>query len=297
MALRAIIADLHGNLEATRAVLEDARRQGATSVICLGDVVNYGPDPVACLRLTETFTLTLRGNNEQALLRGAERFRPAARRALAWTRQQLVEAFGEEGLASRIERMPISHRDGLTLFVHASPRQPLDEYLSYRDTLEEEGRRKLQTIFREYLGTVRVCYCGHTHAPGLIVQTSSGLMGFGGADLPQTYTLGRERVIAIAGSVGQPRDHRRSASYILEDTEAGVIHFRRVDYPVEQTAAKCLRELFLWEYACRLLNRPSTPDAARRLAGELTQAGLLTPQETAEINYFLRLAEPGPEPG
>ena len=295
MALRAIVSDLHGNLEATKAVIEDGRRAGAESIVCLGDVINYGPDPVECMRLAETFTLTLRGNNEQALIHGAERFRPAARRALAWTRRRLVEAFGEANLRARIERMPLSMRDGPCLFVHGSPRDPLDEYLSYRDVFEEEGRARLETIFREYLGTVRACYCGHTHAPGLIIQGTGTLMGLGGTDLPETYTLGRDRVIAVVGSVGQPRDHRRAASYVLEDSDTGVIHFRRVPYPVERTAAKALRELFLWEYACRLLNRPVTVEAARKLAEELQGQGLLTADEAAEVRYFLRLAEPDEE--
>jgi len=292
VALRAIISDLHGNLEATQAVLEDARREGAASIICLGDVVNYGPDPVACLRLAAGFALTLRGNNEHALIKGPHRFRPAARRALAWTRDRLVEPLGEQDLAARIERMPLSHREGPTLLVHGSPRDPLDEYVSYRDVFDEEGRARLEVIFREHMGTIRVCFCGHTHAPGLIVQTPSGLMGLGGLDLPESYTLGRDRVIAVAGSVGQPRDHRRAAPYILEDTDAGVIRFRHVAYPVEKTAAKALRELFLWEYACRLLNRPVTPDAARELAAELQHGGFLTESDAAEIRYFLHLAEP-----
>ena len=295
MAPRAIISDLHGNLEATQAVLDDARREGAKEIICLGDVVNYGPDPVACLRLAAACTLTLRGNNEHALIRGPHRFRPAARRALAWTRQRLVEAIGEKELAARIERMPISHRDGPLLFVHGSPRDPLNEYLSYRDAMSEEGRAKLEVIFRDHFKGVRVCFCGHTHAPGLVVQTPQGLMGLGGVDLPETYSLDRGLVIAIAGSVGQPRDHRRAASYILEDSEAGLIRFRRVEYPVETTAAKTLRELFLWEYACTSMNRPATPDAARELAAELQHAGLLTPNEADEIRYFLRLAEPADE--
>ena len=49
MALRAIISDIHGNLEALTAVLADIRRQNADEIVCLGDIVGYGPDPCACL--------------------------------------------------------------------------------------------------------------------------------------------------------------------------------------------------------------------------------------------------------
>src|ERR1700758_1294825 len=85
----AILSDIHGNLEALRAVLEDIRRQGAEAIYCLGDVVGYGPEPCACVDLALGFKVTLLGNHDQGALFDPEGFSPVAERAIFWTREQL----------------------------------------------------------------------------------------------------------------------------------------------------------------------------------------------------------------
>ena len=85
----AILSDIHANLEALRAVLADAGREGAEAVYCLGDVVGYGPEPRACLDLALDFRLTVLGNHDHAALFDPAGFSPSAERAIFWTRGQL----------------------------------------------------------------------------------------------------------------------------------------------------------------------------------------------------------------
>src|SRR5215470_15936131 len=120
----AILSDIHGNLEALRAVLADVEQQGAEAVYCLGDVVGYGPDPRACLDAARSFRLTLLGNHDQGALFDPAGFSPAAERAIFWTRDQLEKAAGpRQRIDARWEFLadrPYSHRDGHGLFVHGS---------------------------------------------------------------------------------------------------------------------------------------------------------------------------------
>src|ERR1700722_3613851 len=89
----AILSDIHGNLEAVRAVLEDVRRHGAEATYCLGDV-GYGPEPRACVDLALGFDVTILGNHDQGALFDPVGFSPVAERAIFWTREQLESRGG-----------------------------------------------------------------------------------------------------------------------------------------------------------------------------------------------------------
>ena len=86
---RAIISDIHGNLEALEAVLADIDAQGVTSIYCLGDIVGYGPNPRDCVDYAMKFDLCVLGNHDQGALFDPEGFSSGAERAIFWTREQL----------------------------------------------------------------------------------------------------------------------------------------------------------------------------------------------------------------
>src|SRR5687768_3423557 len=95
----AIVSDIHSNLEALTEVLKDIRSQeGVKEILCLGDVIGYGPNPRECLRIAmKDFRFNLLGNHEQAVMQGAQGFNPKARKAVDWTKEQLTgEAFPME---------------------------------------------------------------------------------------------------------------------------------------------------------------------------------------------------------
>ena len=86
---RAIISDIHGNLEALEAVLEDIRSQGVSTIYCLGDIVGYGPNPKECVDHARGFAMSVLGNHDQGALFDPEGFSSGAERAIFWTRSQL----------------------------------------------------------------------------------------------------------------------------------------------------------------------------------------------------------------
>ncbi|MFO0897131.1 MAG: metallophosphoesterase family protein [Pirellulales bacterium] len=239
---RAIISDIHSNLEALEAVLQDIRAQGITEIYCLGDIIGYGPNPRECIDLVMQCNVTLLGNHDQGALFDPEGFNTGAERAIFWTREQLESPRGDpEQNARRWEflgELPRNRREEGLLFVHGSARNPLNEYVFPEDIYND---RKMQNIF----GLIeKHCFQGHTHVPGVFVQ--SGAFSFNSPDeIDYRYRLGDEKTMVNVGSVGQPRDGDRRACYVVLEDVAGSngtktfdITFRRVEYPFEQTIEK-----------------------------------------------------------
>ena len=147
--MKAIISDIHGNMEALQAVLADIKEQGIREVYCLGDVVGYGPNPRECVDRIMDSKLVLLGNHDQGAMFDPDGFNPPAERAIFWTRSQL-EASGEnrqkkEARWDFLAERPRSHReDGGYLFVHGSARNPLNEYVFPEDIYNQ---RKMERIF------------------------------------------------------------------------------------------------------------------------------------------------------
>ena len=91
---RAIISDIHSNLEGLRAVLDDIASQGMTEIYCLGDIVGYGPNPAECIDEVMKCQACLLGNHDQGALFDPEGFNTGAERAIFWTRDQLEQHSG-----------------------------------------------------------------------------------------------------------------------------------------------------------------------------------------------------------
>jgi diadenosine tetraphosphatase ApaH/serine/threonine PP2A family protein phosphatase len=230
--MQALISDIHGNLEALQAVLEDIDSQGVTDIVCLGDMVGYGPNPRECVDLLrERCSLVLMGNHEQALFT-LGKFNPVAKRALQWTRDQLESSF-EDDVVSRLAflaGLPRTHRDTGRLFVHASSCDPLGEYVHPEAVWEEKRMARL------FAAVEHVCFQGHTHVPGVFLERPGEPSEFRGASEARTTHLRRHKAMVNVGSVGQPRDGDWRACYALFDGKA--VHFQRVEYAVRTTMRK-----------------------------------------------------------
>jgi predicted phosphodiesterase len=90
--VKAIISDIHSNLEALQAVLADIKAQGITEIYCLGDVVGYGPNPRECIDLVMDAKLVILGNHDQGAMFDPDGFNGPAEKAIFWTRAQLESA-------------------------------------------------------------------------------------------------------------------------------------------------------------------------------------------------------------
>ena len=208
----AVISDIHANWPALEAVLADLPE--VDDVVCLGDVVGYGGDPVRCLDLVrERGWLTLSGNHDLACTDDDVLgwFNEDAAVAIRWTIEQLG--------ADRIEWLralpPKDTREG-ALFVHASPRSPVFEYVMD----SESAAANLNQL------GVGLCFHGHSHLPG-VFRMDDGWV-------EHDYRLGPVTLPGPAlinpGSVGQPRDRDPDASYGVWNTREGTFDFRRVAY-------------------------------------------------------------------
>jgi diadenosine tetraphosphatase ApaH/serine/threonine PP2A family protein phosphatase len=230
--LIAVISDVHGNLEALEAVLEDAKREGADEIVCLGDVVGYGADPNACIeRVNEVAVATVLGNHDQAARDGspAETFNDVARAAIRWTAEQITPENRE-----RLRAYPWDYVAHGARFVHASPSDPP----AWRYILTEQEAWNAFEACPEDL-----CFVGHSHVPLRVVLRGGRLVV-----LEDSVIELREddRLLVNVGSVGQPRDGDWRASYALWDPAAGRIVARRVAYDRE-TASRKIREAGLPE--------------------------------------------------
>ena len=236
--MKAIISDIHGNVEALDAVLADIKSVNVTEIYCLGDVVGYGPNPRECIDRVMSCKVCLLGNHDQGALFDPEGFNAGAERAIFWTRQQL-----ETGDPKRNEvrweflgERPRTHREGKFLFVHGSARNPLNEYVFPEDIYNQRKMERIFSLVDHY------CFQGHTHVPGVFTEA---LNFFSPEELNFEYDLGAEKILVNVGSVGQPRNGDPRASYVLlDDTDKGPgsgcghLTFRRVEYDKEATIAK-----------------------------------------------------------
>jgi predicted phosphodiesterase len=229
--VKAIISDIHSNLEALDAVLEDIAKQDVEAIYCLGDVVGYGPNPRECIDRVMQCQVVLLGNHDQGAMFDPEGFNPPAERAIFWTRAQL-EAPGESRAAREkrwefLAERPRVHREENFLYVHGSARNPLNEYVFPEDIYNQ---RKMERIFAL---VERYCFQGHTHVPGIFTES---LQFFSPEEVGGEYQLDGRKTLCNVGSVGQPRDGDWKACYILLDGET--IRYRRVPYDIETTIKK-----------------------------------------------------------
>ena len=229
---RAIISDIHGNLEALQAVLAHIGDQRVDEIFCLGDIVGYGPNPCECLDLViERCKLGLLGNHDQGAMFDPEGFNSGAERAIFWTREQLENATGDRDRIDRrwdyLGTMPRIHRDDPWLYVHGSPRNPVNEYVFPEDIYNQKKMEKLFGLIS------RGCFQGHTHVPWVFLESLEFITP---EQVDNVFAMGNERFMVNVGSVGQPRDGDPRSCYVIQ--EDSKITFYRVDYDVNVTAEK-----------------------------------------------------------
>jgi predicted phosphodiesterase len=217
-----VLSDIHSNLPALEAVLAEVDLAHIDEVLCLGDLVGYGPNPDECIaRLRELPLRCVAGNHDWAAIGKMDtaEFNPAAREACQWTTKELT-AENRAYLESLPETLV---QDNYTL-VHGSLRAPIWEYVTHPLVAQRSF---------ELLNT-QLCFHGHTHVPVIFREEGPHPQAY---ILPpgQRINLDTNRYMINTGSVGQPRDGDPRASYLLFDSREATVEHRRVDYPVEET--------------------------------------------------------------
>jgi diadenosine tetraphosphatase ApaH/serine/threonine PP2A family protein phosphatase len=217
-----VLSDLHSNLEATQAVLADARAAGYERVVCLGDIVGYGGSPnevVDLLRSLEPAGV-IRGNHDKvaAGVEEGENFNDIARAAALWTREMLTP--GNRRWLAELPRGPLDQ--GGFLISHGTPLDEDAYILSEMDAL---------VVFDSMEFTL--AFFGHSHFACAFVLGPDGARLEMLEDDDCVLDVGAgARYLVNPGSIGQPRDHNPKAAYALFDSASGRVTVRRVAYDV-----------------------------------------------------------------
>jgi predicted phosphodiesterase len=222
----AIIADIHGNLEAFQVVLEDIQEQGCTHYACLGDVVGYNANPKECLDKVRAMNIPcVKGNHDEYCSTDdtMEGFNPAAAQAVAWTRKQLTEDDREWLRDLKYQRMV----NNFTI-VHAT----LDGPQRWGYVFD-----KLAAAASFTYQSTNVCFFGHTHVPVAFMRDS---MVRGGTYSKFKVEPGKKYFVNV-GAVGQPRDNNPKAAYVVYDLDEGTIELRRLEYDIAAAQKKIIK--------------------------------------------------------
>jgi len=235
--VHAIISDIHGNATALKAVLEDIRRQGISTIYCLGDIVGYGPRPTDCIDLVRKHCqVAICGNHDVAVLTQAFGFHKYAREAIDWTRDQVkptaTSLWPTRARWDFLRNLPDRHeeKEGRVLYVHGSPRDPVMEYVEESDTVDMGfgPSDKIKDIFSRVQW---LCFVSHTHHPGVFTGDFKFVK-------PEALDGGRYQIpadgktIVNIGSVGQPRDQNPRACYVTVNESS--VQYHRTEYDIEQ---------------------------------------------------------------
>lgn len=227
----AIVADIHGNYTALKAVFEDLKNRNISHVMCLGNIVGLGPKPAKCVDyISKNCFLSVLGNHDYAIVNKAVGCSHLVWRAIDWSRTK-IEGGDPEIAANRwrfFEKLPERYDKNGISFVHGSPRDPVSEYVFPEDV--DRDPRKLEESFALF---EKVMFVGHTHIPGVFHEDISFVSA---TDMNNYFHYRRgAKVMINVGSVGFPRDGDRRACYI--EINKNEMTWHRVDYDVEKVAS------------------------------------------------------------
>ena len=235
----AILGDVHANLEALQAVLDDAKQQGVTHYACTGDIVGYNADPKICLQMIRSLKCkVVQGNHDYytGCNESMELFTSRARKSIYWTRKQL-SPFDRKYL----RQIPLILDVETFTLVHSSLSNPHRWSYVFRNKAADAN-------FRNQFNPV--CFYGHTHMPMAFIKGQSIKKEF--YDTLQVQP-GRQYLINV-GSVGQPRDRNPKSGYVIYDLDEQTITMRRVEYDIETTQRKIRVSGLPFRNALRLAN-------------------------------------------
>lgn len=225
----ALFGDIHSNLQALEACLEDAGAAGAQAHVFLGDFVGYGGDPDAVLNrimdLCAKGARAVKGNHDDMASDFDRDMNPSAARAAKWTRDQLS---GQQ--RAFLDQLPMSIRDDDRLYVHSDASAPAKwRYVTDCDTA------RLSLMATE----ARLVFCGHVHQPCVYgLGNDNKMTSFVPEENCAIPLLPSRRWHVVVPSTGQPRDGNSLAGYALYDPKTRHLTMRRVPYDIDLAAQR-----------------------------------------------------------
>jgi len=226
-----VFSDIHGNLEALEAVLNDVKRKKIDYYLFLGDLVGYGASPNEVVKrvLSLKRLFMVRGNHDKAVcgLDSIQTFNPIAAAAIEWTRKNLHPK--HLSVLSGLPKSPLIIHHEISI-CHGSPFD--EDYYIFGEFDAVEAFGFIETP---------LCFFGHTHFPFIYAEKEQVVEGTFIQETPFELRLEKgTRYLINPGSVGQPRDRDPRAAYAIFDSKTNRIKFYRVKYDVNQTQRKIL---------------------------------------------------------
>ena len=245
-----IISDVHGNLEALRTVHKELERYGCDKILCLGDIVGYGPCPNECIDfLRENAIFAIKGNHDHYVNCSPEtaarlEISEIALRAMTWTRE-VVRAENADWL----RQLPFTFCSDDITFLHAAIDTVDGEYWPYIFDAQA-------AMFHFYFQETTVAFFGHIHVPLLFACNGHGNQTSVYMEKLKKRHLklsGEHRFLINPGSVGQPRNADNRSCAIIFDSDSGEIEPLMVEYDIFATCKLILAAGLPEELAFRLI--------------------------------------------
>jgi len=226
----AIFGDIHGNLEALKAVLQETWRLGVTHYACIGDVVGYNANPKECLDIVRNMEMLgiVKGNHDAYTSSDEDlsSFNAQAAQAVEWTKRQLSEADMDW-----LRKLPLKQHCYIQKYhvrfslVHATLDNP-DKWGYIFDRFMAETSMQYQWT--------PLCFFGHTHTPLAFDKSDLTI----GGTYDEIKLMPNHKYLVNVGSVGQPRDRDPRAGFVTYDPEERIVQLHRVAYDIEACQKK-----------------------------------------------------------
>ena len=231
-----LISDIHSNLEALSAVISRLEKMNVDRVICLGDIVGYGANPVECIKLVrEKCDVVLAGNHDFAVAGNLSIswFNQDALDSVIWTKKNI-----DDNMSNYLSSLPLTYVKEDVVYVHATPHKP--EKWSYIVSMEDALYE-----FRYFRGSL--AFVGHSHIAGIYCHD--------GSTHKNEINLERsKRYIINIGSIGQPRDGNPDAAFAVYDDDHKRVNIEREPYDIDSAAQK-IYDASLPEYLASRLSK------------------------------------------
>jgi diadenosine tetraphosphatase ApaH/serine/threonine PP2A family protein phosphatase len=227
-----IFSDVHANLEALQAVLNEYQKIHIDRYVCLGDIVGYGANPNECCQIVRDLTdFVVLGNHDAACCgrMSPEWFNSAARAAVEGHQHMLDAAH-----VSWLAQLPYCIELNDMLLCHGSPYQQAE----FHYILDESD---VEAIALHVPARPPLMFVGHTHRGTTFIFRETPVLHIWEDTRGTIRILPDNRYVFNVGSVGQPRDGDWRASYAIFDTEARTFELRRTDYDVDRASEKIER--------------------------------------------------------
>lgn len=224
----AIISDIHSNIEALQAVLKAIEQEEVDKILCLGDIVGYGPNPNECIDLVQQHCeIILTGNHDFACIENSELFyfNKYAKQAVEWT----LTVLKKENL-EYLAKLPLQEKIENYCLVHANAYDPRSwDYVLSLDEAEYNFSK-----FSE-----KICFIGHSHHPIIYMEyTENDTLKYYPKAESKIQIEENNRYIINVGSVGQPRDGNPNSAFGIIDTTSQIYELKRVAYDIDKTFQK-----------------------------------------------------------